>query len=115
MNVQGVSISSHRPLMVALTEVHGIGRKRALAVLAEAEVDPQSKAPDLDVEQVARINALVRLVGPIEGVLKATVARDIGRLKKIGSYRGHRHTLRLPCRGQRTRSNARTRKRMLSA
>jgi small subunit ribosomal protein S13 len=90
-----------------LTAVFGVGRPRALTILAELSIDPTKKPGDLSTEEENAIREKVESF-TIEGELKRAVSADIKRLKDIGSYRGSRHQKRLPCRGQRTKTNART-------
>jgi len=109
--IKGVDIPNEKRIEVSLTYIVGIGLTLSKKVLAEAKIDPNIRAKDLTEEQIAHINtAISTLAIPIEGEVKRIVASNIRRLKEIKSYRGQRHSLGLPVRGQRTRTNARTRK-----
>ena len=107
MRISGITIPDNKHLSFALTAVYGIGRTRATNILAELQIDPFTKATDLSTEQETAIREKVEAF-TIEGELKRKVAADIKRLKDVGSYRGSRHSKRLPARGQRTKTNART-------
>ncbi len=107
MRIGGINIPGKKQLEFGLTELYGIGRSRALAICKEAKVDPTRKADDLSADEE---NTLRRQIEQfkIEGDLKREVSGNIKRLKDIASYRGSRHTKRLPARGQRTKTNSRT-------
>ncbi|MGA7047572.1 MAG: 30S ribosomal protein S13, partial [Candidatus Sulfotelmatobacter sp.] len=90
--------------------IYGIGHPRAGAILDEAQVDPMKKVQDLSEEEVNRIRTVIEAQGMVEGDLRKEVSMNIKRLIEIGSYRGFRHRRNLPVRGQRTHTNARTRK-----
>ncbi len=109
MRISSVTIPDNKRIDIALTYIYGIGRSNVLPVLENAKIDPAKKAKDLTEEEVKRITKILETY-KIEGDLKADVASDIRRLKESGSYRGIRHTRGLPSRGQRTRSNARTKR-----
>ena len=107
--VAGVEIPNNKQAGIALTYIHGIGRSSALAILGKAKIDPLKKVKDLsedELDQVRRVIAEYQT----EGVLRTAVRMNIKRLMDIGCYRGIRHRKSLPVRGQRTRTNARTRK-----
>jgi small subunit ribosomal protein S13 len=109
--ISGVDIPNDKRIIIALTYVYGIGRTRSGEILEKAKVDINTRAKDLTEEQVSVINKAIReSETPVEGELSRIVAQNIRRLKEIKSYRGMRHRLGLPVKGQRTRSNARTRK-----
>lgn len=108
--VSGVDIPPNKRLDVALTYVYGIGPYLAKLLLAETKIDASRRAKDLTEEQVAQINQLIERKFVVEGQLRRQVMQNIQRLKEIKSYRGLRHIKGLPVRGQRTRTNARTRK-----
>ncbi|NBD74379.1 30S ribosomal protein S13 [Patescibacteria group bacterium] len=111
MRISGITLSDTKRLEYALTAVYGVGHARALAVLGEAKVDPATRAKDISPEQEATIRTIIESgEQPIEGELRRTVSGNIKRLKDIGSYRGMRHARKLPVRGQRTKTNARTHK-----
>jgi len=107
MRVAGINIPDNKRLEIGLTAVYGIGRVRAKRILDKAGVDYGTKAKDLKPDQEAQLIKLVQEY-KIEGELRREVASNIKRLKDIGSYRGTRHSLRLPVRGQRTKTNSRT-------
>ena len=106
----GVDIPNERPLWIALTYIHGIGRTQSKKLLQELEINPFMRARDLGEEEAARIAGYIEKNLTVEGALRRQVQQNIQRLKDIRSYRGMRHRLNLPARGQRTRCNARTRK-----
>ena len=108
--VSGVDIPPNKRLDVALTYIYGIGPYVAKQLLAETKLDPAARAKDLSEEQVAHINQLIERKYVVEGQLRRQVMQNIQRLKEIKCYRGLRHIKGLPVRGQRTRTNARTRK-----
>ena len=107
MRVAGVTIPNEKRLELALTAVYGIGHTRAKKILDEAKIDYGKKAKDLTPDEEAVLAKLIQSY-KIEGELRREVAANIKRLKDIGSYRGTRHSLRLPVRGQRTKTNSRT-------
>lgn len=107
MRISGITIPDEKQLGFGLTAVYGIGRARAAKILAELNIEATTKPTDLSTEQENAIREKVE-ANPIEGELKRQIASDIKRLKDIKSYRGDRHTKRLPVRGQRTKTNART-------
>jgi small subunit ribosomal protein S13 len=108
--VIGVDIPNNKRLEIALTYVYGIGRTTSAKVCKALNLDPGMKARDLTEEQITTLANYVQKEYPVEGVLRRQVAASIGRLRDIGCYRGMRHRRGLPVRGQRTRTNARTRK-----
>jgi small subunit ribosomal protein S13 len=107
MRISGITIPDTKHLEYGLTAVHGIGRSRALAILTGLKIDPLKTAKDLNTEEENAIREKVESF-TIEGELKREVSGNIKRLKDIKSYRGSRHAKRLPARGQRTKTNART-------
>lgn len=107
MRISGITIPDEKHLSYALTAVYGIGLSRAEAILDELSIPHTTKAPDLTTEQENAIREKVESF-TIEGELKRQVSANIKRLKDISSYRGSRHAHRLPARGQRTKTNART-------
>src|SRR5687768_14655324 len=109
MRISSVTIPDNKRLDIALTYIYGIGRSNVLPVLKDSKVDGAKKAKDLTEDEIKRITKVLETY-KIEGDLKADIAADIRRLKESGSYRGIRHTRGLPARGQRTRSNARTKR-----
>ena len=109
--IKGVDIPNEKRIEIALTYVEGIGLTMSKKILGQAKINPDTRAKDLTDENIAHINTAISEVGmPIEGELRRIIAANIRRLKEIKSYRGLRHYHGLPTRGQRTRTNARTRK-----
>ena len=109
--IAGVDIPNDKPVWVSLTYLYGIGPKNSRAILKEAGIDGQRRAKELSDEELAKIIGLIDKGGIlVEGALRRSIQQNIARLRDIGSYRGNRHRRSLPVRGQRTRSNARTRK-----
>lgn len=109
MRIAGVDIIGNKPIWIALTKIYGLGRSNVQVVLRSAKVEPTKRAAQLTSEEAARI-ASVLTKYRTEGDLRKEVTDNIKRLKRIGAYRGIRHTRNLPVRGQRTRSNARTKR-----
>ena len=108
--IAGVDLPREKRLEVALTYIYGIGRPSAMKILAEAEVPPEVRVKDLAEDQVNRLRRVIEGGHRVEGDLRRQVAMDVKRLMDIGCYRGLRHRRGLPVRGQRTSTNARTRK-----
>ena len=108
--IASVTIPSEKQVWIALTYVYGIGRTTSTAILAEAKIEPTTRVKDLTEAEVQKINDLVGKNATVEGDLKRLVTNNIKRLKDINSYKGVRHKAGLPVNGQRTRTNARTRK-----
>lgn len=109
MRIAGITIPDHKRLEIGLTAVYGIGRPRALFILKEANVDPGKKGGELSVDEETVIRKIIEGGNfTIEGELRRDISAHIKRLKDINSYRGSRHAKRLPARGQRTKTNART-------
>jgi small subunit ribosomal protein S13 len=108
--IAGVEVRNDKPICVALSYIHGIGRSTAMKIVTEAGVQPGMRAGKLSEDELSRLSSLIDKGHTIEGQLRRQVAQNIQRLKDIGSYRGLRHRRGLPVRGQRTRTNARTRK-----
>ena len=109
MRVAGVNIPDAKRVDIALTHIYGIGRHNAVKVLEATGVDPSKRAKDLTEEETGNLQKVLDKI-KIEGDLRAEIQINIKRLKEIGSYRGMRHARNLPARGQRTRSNARTKR-----
>jgi len=107
MRISGITLPDNKRIRYALNFLYGIGPSRAMTILAEAKVDPMTKTKDLSSDEEGRIRAILETI-KLEGDLKREVAGNIKRLKDIGSYRGSRHSKRLPSRGQRTKTNSRT-------
>jgi small subunit ribosomal protein S13 len=108
--IAGVDLPRNKQARIALTYIYGIGQPRAVKILGAAEVDPLKKIQDLSEEEVNRIRQVIENEGQVEGDLRKEISLHIKRLIEIGSYRGNRHRRSLPVRGQRTHTNARTRK-----
>jgi small subunit ribosomal protein S13 len=109
MRISGVNIPDEKRVDIALTYIFGIGRSNVIPVLEKAEVDPAKRVKTLDEDDVKRLTKVLEKY-KIEGDLKADIASNIRRLRDAGTYRGLRHARGLPSRGQRTRSNARTKR-----
>jgi small subunit ribosomal protein S13 len=109
MRIAGVSIPDEKRVDIALSYIYGIGRSNVIGVLEKAEVDATKRAKTLTEDEIKRLTRVLDAY-KIEGDLRADIAGNIRRLKEIGSYRGLRHTRGLPAHGQRTRSNARTKR-----
>jgi len=108
--ISGVTIPSEKQAWVSLTYVYGIGRKSSFDILATAKVEPTSRIKDLSDTEIGRIQSVINEHYQVEGDLQRKVVANIKRLKDIKSYRGQRHAANLPTRGQRTKTNARTRR-----
>jgi len=108
--ISGVDIPREKRLEIALTYIYGIGRTRSLQTCAETGINPDTRVRDLTDEEVARLRAWVDANLKVEGDLRRDVAQDIKRKMEIGCYQGIRHRKGLPVHGQRTHTNARTRK-----
>src|SRR4051794_31630508 len=108
--ISGVDIPADKPIWVSLTYLFGVGRSNSRTILKECGIDPQRRAKELSEDELAKIIGIIDRDVEVEGALRRVITQNIGRLREIGSYRGNRHRRSLPVRGQRTRSNARTRK-----
>ena len=108
--IAGVDLPRNKQARIALTYIYGIGNPRALRILGAASVDPFKKIQDLGEDEVNRIRQVIESEGDVEGDLRKNVSMNIKRLIDIQSYRGLRHRRNLPTRGQRSHTNARTRK-----
>mgnify|MGYP003284092910 FL=1 len=108
--IAGIDLPREKRIEIGLTYIYGIGRKSALDILALAKVDPDIRVKDLTEDQEAALRDVIDKNYTIEGDLRREVALNIKRLTEIGCYRGMRHRRGLPVRGQRTKTNARTRK-----
>lgn len=106
----GVDIPSNKPTWISLTYLYGVGEKISRELCHKAGIDPQGRAKDLREDEVARLAALLDKDYTVEGQLRRQLNQNVARLKDINCYRGIRHRRGLPVRGQRTRTNARTRK-----
>ncbi len=108
--IAGVDLPQNKQIEIGLTYIYGIGRSRANVLLTEAKVEPTIKVKDLTEEEAQRLRKIIQEQGMVEGDLRKEETQNIKRLMEIGSYRGVRHRKGLPVRGQRTSTNARTRK-----
>jgi small subunit ribosomal protein S13 len=108
--VAGVDLPPNKRAQIGLTYIYGVGKSRATAILEEAAVSSDAKIRDLSEDELNKIRAILDTQGEVEGDLRKRVQMDIKRLMDIGCYRGLRHRRSLPVRGQRTSTNARTRK-----
>ena len=108
--IAGIDLPPKKRAEIGLTYIYGIGRARSLSILMRTGVNPDKKVKDLTEEEVTKIRQIIEEEGGVEGDLRKEVAMNVRRLIEIGSYRGLRHRRSLPVRGQRTHTNARTRK-----
>jgi small subunit ribosomal protein S13 len=108
--VSGVDIPPDKPIWISLSYIYGIGRSNSRVILKEAAIDGGRRAKDLTEEELAKIITIIDRDYAVEGALRRSIQQNIARLRDIQCYRGARHRRSLPVRGQRTRSNARTRK-----
>ncbi|MFP4055926.1 MAG: 30S ribosomal protein S13 [Candidatus Brocadiia bacterium] len=106
----GVDIPGNKRIVIALTYIYGIGRTSAKQILDQAGIDEDVRANDLSEDELSRVASIIDKNYMIEGELRRLVAQNVSRLREIGCYRGIRHRVGLPVRGQRTRTNARMRK-----
>lgn len=108
--VAGVDIPNEKRVVIALTYIRGIGRHTSEMILKAVEIDPNARAKDLGEDELSRLSSHIDTSYTIEGQLRRQEAQNVDRLRRIRCYRGQRHRSGLPVRGQRTRTNARTRK-----
>ena len=108
--IAGITLPANKRVEIGLTYIYGIGRTKSNHILEKVKIDKDKKVKDLSEEEVNKIRQIIEKEEKIEGDLRKAVTLDIKRLMEIGSYRGLRHRRRLPVRGQRTKTNARTRK-----
>ena len=108
--IAGVDLPREKRIEIGLTYIYGIGRTSATRILEAANVDPNTRVRDITDEEVKRISAVIDETQTVEGDLRREIAMNIKRLQEIGCYRGTRHRKSLPVRGQKTKTNARTRK-----
>ncbi len=108
--IAGIDLPRTKRVEIGLTYIYGIGRARSLSILMRGGVNPDKKVKDLTDEEVTKIRQIIEEEGGVEGDLRKEIALNVRRLIEIGSYRGMRHRRNLPVRGQRTHTNARTRK-----
>ena len=108
--IAGVDLPREKRIEIGLTYIYGIGRTSATRILEAANVDPNTRVRDITDEEVKRISAVIDETQTVEGDLRREIAMNIKRLQEIGCYRGIRHRKSLPVRGQKTKTNSRTRK-----
>ncbi|MCK5093645.1 MAG: 30S ribosomal protein S13 [Spirochaetes bacterium] len=108
--IAGVDLPNNKRVVIALTYIYGIGKTLAKRIIDESDIDPDIRVNKLTDEEIAQLRSIIEKSYKIEGELRTEVSMNIKRLIDIGSYRGLRHRRSLPLRGQRTRTNARTRK-----
>jgi small subunit ribosomal protein S13 len=108
--IAGIDLPKNKKTYIGLTYIYGVGNHTALEILSKANVDPEKKVSDLTEQEIAEIRSIMMADYKVEGSLRSEVQQNIKRLMDIGSYRGLRHRKSLPARGQRTRTNSRTRK-----
>lgn len=108
--ISGVTIPNEKQVQIALQYVYGIGPKNAASILKKASIDPTVRVKDLTEDEISKISEVVSNDFVVEGELQRIVTGNIKRLKDINAYRGLRHKMNLPSRGQRTKTNARTRR-----
>ncbi len=106
----GVDIPNNKQVQISLTYIHGIGRSTAVRILQQAGIEGTVRASELTDDELSRVASIIDKNFMVEGELRRLVSANIARLREIGCYRGMRHRVGLPVRGQRTRTNARTRK-----
>jgi len=108
--IAGVDLPQNKQVWIGLTYIYGIGRSRSRRILAQAQVPDTTRVKDLTEDEARRLRAVIQEEGQVEGDLRKEVSQNIKRLMEIGAYRGVRHRKGLPARGQRTHTNARSRK-----
>lgn len=108
--ILGVDIPNQKKTHVALTYIYGLGHTSAGKICESASIDPLTRAKDLTEDELSRLASLIESTYVVEGTLRRQIQQNIARLREIGCYRGIRHRRNLPVRGQKTRTNARTRK-----
>ena len=108
--IAGVDLPKRKNIEIALTYIHGIGRSTSQKILSQVGIDPSRQADKLDEQEIARIREVIDTAQKVEGDLRREVSMNIKRLMDLGTYRGLRHRKSLPVRGQRSSTNARTRK-----
>lgn len=108
--ISGVDLPREKRIEIGLTYIYGIGRTSSMRILKEANVNPDTRVRDLTDDEVRRISEIINNTQTVEGDLRREIAMNIKRLQEIGCYRGIRHRKGLPVRGQKTKTNARTRK-----
>jgi small subunit ribosomal protein S13 len=108
--ISGVDLPKNKKILFGLQYIYGIGLHSSVNILTKAKIDPEKKVSDLTEEDVAQIRAVITSEFKVEGALRSEVQQNVKRLMDVGTYRGIRHRKGLPVRGQRTRTNSRTRK-----
>lgn len=108
--IAGVNIPDEKRIEIALTYIYGLGRSLSNKILTQTQIDPNRRIKDLNNQELERIRNIIENEYKVEGDLRMTVSQNIKRLREIGTYRGMRHTRNLPSRGQRTKTNARTKR-----
>ncbi len=108
--ILGVDLPNDKPTHISLRYIYGIGPATSLQLCEQAKVDPNRRARELSDDEISRLAGILDREYTVEGPLRRQIQQNIGRLREIGSYRGSRHRRSLPVRGQRTKTNARTRK-----
>jgi small subunit ribosomal protein S13 len=108
--IAGVDLPRDKCIEIALTYIYGIGRTRSQETLEKSQVNPSTRVKELSEDEIIRIRAIIENEYKVEGDLRREITMNIKRLREIGCYRGIRHRRRLPLRGQRTKTNARTRR-----
>lgn len=108
--ISGIDVPDNKPIRISLRYIYGVGPKHAEAILKEAKIDGQVRANKLTEDQLAHIASVIDTNYVVEGALRRAVGQNVARLRDIRCYRGDRHRRGLPVRGQRTKTNARTRK-----
>lgn len=110
IRIAGITLPDHKKIDIALTLIYGVGRNNAVEILKKAQVDSNKRVKEISSEEASKLQTLIESEYKVEGDLRKGITDTIKRLKAIGSYRGLRHARNLPARGQRTRSNARTKR-----
>ncbi len=110
MRVAGINIPTEKRIEISLTYIHGIGRSLSNKILKQTQISPNIKVKDLKDEEIRKLREVIEKNYKIEGELRSDVSMNVKRLKEISSYRGERHKKGLPVRGQRTKTNARTKR-----
>jgi len=108
--IAGVNIPDNKKIEISLTYIYGIGRSQSQRILEKAKVSNDKRAKDLTADETAKLRDIIEKEYAVEGALRRQIMLNVKRLKDIGSYRGSRHSRMLPARGQRTKSNSRTRR-----
>ena len=108
--IAGIDLPREKRVEIGLTYIYGIGRTMSQKILSQLAINPDTRVKNLSEEEITRLRALIDKSYKVEGDLRREISMNIKRLQEIGSYRGFRHRRNLPVRGQRTRTNARTRK-----